>query len=147
MPAGLTLTIPRSDNKTADKYRKADISYYNKASTALNEMGFSGVISKIIIGDTHSKKWAQGDNSYRNANEPLINVGEYDADDVVLLSDTGTRKKSTKASSMMFSKKTTNFSELQQNLKSAIEAGATLVLDSDFNNKTLKGLKSIYKKH
>lgn len=83
----------------------------------------TGVTKVIIDEDNPSKKWSTSGDYYKD-NSAVVNTGEYTSDDVVMFVTTATKHP----------KKAKFFAELTK----AREAGATVVVDREFWDKTTK---------
>lgn len=122
MSGSITIPVKEGRSKTA---RKADANYLNSVSKVLNNLGKKvSEVNKVILGKDTTPKWAlKGD--YYKSNSFLINNEDFSADDVVLINSVGTKsaKKGFKVPDLG--------PEGEASLSAAIEAGATIVIDSD----------------
>jgi hypothetical protein len=122
MSGSITIPVKEGRSKTA---RKADTSYLSSVSKVLNDLNKKvSEVNKVILGKDTTAKWAlKGD--YYKSNSFLINNEEFSADDVVLINSVGTKsiKKGFKVPDLGV--------EGEASLVAAMEAGATIVLDSD----------------
>jgi hypothetical protein len=133
--------------KSVANLRTRDENHLEKQRVALEKEGLFGNITKVIVDDSvkkskdksivgRSSKWKEG-SDYRNANLGLINtkesqLEEYSSDDVVLLHALGVRKTSDGKMQLSTIRDKKNISTAQTELFAAMEAGATIVLDSDY---------------
>lgn len=120
---------------TGNRAVKAEQTAYNNIIEALTKAGLTGNINKVILGHKRSKQWSPGTNRQRY-NDHITNThssrGEaYSAQDVVLVHNVGYFKSGKQNLSDLFAKNSSHAVDL----KAAIEAGATIVLDSGYNMK------------
>lgn len=117
----LGITIPMATTGKAknveelNKYREMDANRYDKLG-----------VTKVILGLKHDKKW----DTYRKLNESKINQGVYTRDDVVVLNV---------AALEVNGKKTSLDTSTAREVKAAMKAGATIVIDSGIYGKDAKG--------
>lgn len=99
--------VPVADSKDIESRRVKDRTYYTNHG-----------VTKIILGDKYSDKWKH----YKSHNEDIINSGTYSKDDKVLINATSL---DTVGKMKVLDKNT------QTELKKAMKAGATIVVDRD----------------
>ena len=131
-----------SDPDGVAKGRKSDTTFYGNQVAKLNSvLGVAREINKVLLDKeprsddkgikqaTYSKKWSVR-NPYHRVNSTLINTGNYNEGDVVLLNATGTFKLSNteKVISSLYAKN----SEARQEINKVISAKASIVLDREY---------------
>ena len=146
----LYVPVPDSGtNQTIKKARKADETYFNTAAKSIEKiLDTPGTINKAIVDDTvkvvngkrvegRASKWGSA-GDYWKSNSSIVNTfstkgEEYEATDVVLLHAIGAMKpKSGKGfTSSLYSKQDTT---IKNELLSAIDSGATIVLDREYRD-------------
>lgn len=145
------LMTPETESTDVKKARSMDTGYYNNAIAKANtEMGLNAVaINKVIVDQSaggYSPKWKASGDMYK-ANTPIINQGEYKAEDLVLVNAMGSfdkeyegkdGKKYKMAISSLYGKKEGLDHTAKENLIKAMEAGATIILDREYNIATGK---------
>ncbi|MHB8098094.1 MAG: hypothetical protein ACYDD5_00710 [Sulfuricurvum sp.] len=109
---GKGVVIPQADDTKTKGLRKADEDTYNKHG-----------VTKVILGKTATKKWAEYDKLAHN--KDLINTGKYTKDDVVVIN------------ALTYGNKGAG-KELIAEIKKAKKAGATILIDADMKGEARK---------
>jgi hypothetical protein len=132
------MIIPQNaTTKGVAEARKFDLDNISRSLAAVKDLVGDVKVTKVIVDEEqegHSDKWKVG-SDYWNANTPIINTGNYTANDAVLLHAMKTGKEGHSHSvSWVDSKKGKEPYRVATELAQAVQAGATVVLDTDYRN-------------